>query len=121
MAIEPAADDLKRFGEAHAGRHLVMVQLLRFLQGGRERYLEYSTRAQPILGRLGAQVLYAGECTEPLLAEGGVWDAITIVRYPSRAAYLEMLADPEWRSISGLRRAALAEAMLLPMDDWPGR
>lgn len=122
MAIEPSPSDLQRFREADDRQSLAIVQLLRFREGGRQRYLEYSAKAQPILGRLGAQVLYAGECTQPLLAaEGQVWDAIVIVRYPRRETYLEMLADPEYQAIAGLRRAALAEAMMMPMNDWPGR
>ena len=120
MAIEPGSADLRRFGEGGGGP-LVLVQLLRFAEGGRDRYLEYSAAAQRTLTRVGAQVLYGGECTEPLLATGGNWDAVVLVRYPSRAAYLEMLADPDYQEIAPLRRAALREAMLLPMDDWPAR
>jgi uncharacterized protein (DUF1330 family) len=122
MAIEPSSADLQRFGEGDDGRPLVLVQLLRFAEGGRERYLEYSAAAQRLLARVGAQVLYAGECTEPLLApQGGGWDAVVLVRYPRRAAYLEMLALPEYQEIAPLRRAALREAALLPMNDWPAR
>jgi len=120
MAIEPGSADLRRFGEGGRGP-LVMVQLLRFAEGGRDRYLEYSAAAQRILTKVGAQVLYGGECTEPLLAPAGNWDAVVLVRYPSRAAYLEMLAHPDYQEIASLRRAALREAMLLPMDDWPAR
>ncbi|SRR5260370_723688 len=121
MAIEPSPGELQRFRQADDRKPLVLVQLLRFREGGRERYLEYSAKAQLILGRLGAQVLYAGECMQPLLAESPAWDGVVIVRYPSRAAYLEMLADTEYQAITGLRRAALAEVMLLQMNDWPGR
>jgi|SRR5207253_3811350 len=122
MAIEPDSGALQRFLEGDDRGFLVMVQLLRFAEGGRERYLEYSRAAQPILARIGAQILYAGECTQQLLAaEGQAWDAIVLVRYPSRAAYVEMQADPGYQAIGHLRRAAVREAMLLPMDDWPGR
>jgi len=121
MAIEPGSADLRRFGEGGGGRPLVLVQLLRFVEGGRDRYLEYSAAAQPILARFGAQILYAGECIEPLLAADGSWDAVVLVRYASRTAYLDMLADPAFQEIAPLRRAALREAMLLPMDDWPAR
>ncbi len=121
MATEPGSADLRRFGEGGEGRPLVLVQLLRFAEGGRDRYLEYSAAAQRLLAGVGAQVLYAGECTEPLLAADGSWDAVVLVRYPSRTAYLEMLAHPDYQDIAPLRRAALREAMLLPMDDWPGR
>ncbi len=119
MAIEPAGEDLQRFRKGDEGRPFVLVQLLRFVEGGREKYLEYSTAAQPILLRLGAQILYAGECVEPLLAgEGQAWDGIVVVRYPARAVYLDMLADPHYLAIVHLRRSALREAVLLPMDDW---
>ena len=119
MAIEPSAEDLERFRAGDTGRPFVLVQLLRFTEGGREKYLQFSASAQGILRPLGGQVLYAGECVQPLSGED--WDAIVIVRYPSRAAYLEMLADPRYQSIVQLRREALREAALLPMDDWPGR
>ncbi len=120
MAIEPGSADLQRFGEGGGGP-LVMVQLLRFADGGRDRYLQYSAAAQRVLAKVGAQVLYGGECTEPLLATAGNWDAVVLVRYPSRAAYLEMLAHPDYQEIAPLRRAALREALLLPMNDWPAR
>lgn len=121
MAIEPDDAELQRFGKGDDGRPLVLVQLLRFAQGGRDRYLQYSVSAQAILRGLGAQVLYAGECTDPLLAPDGGWDAVVLVRYPSRGVYLEMLADPAYQQIAPLRRSALREVVLLPMNDWPGR
>jgi uncharacterized protein (DUF1330 family) len=120
--IEPGASDLERFRKAGDGRPFVLVQLLRFTEGGRDRYLQYSVAAQPIVRSLGAQVLYAGECVEPLAAaEGQAWDAIVVVRYPSREAYVQMLDDPAYAAIAHMRKAALREAMFLPMDDWPGR
>jgi uncharacterized protein (DUF1330 family) len=121
MAIEPGEAELRRFGEADDGRPFVLVQLLRFAEGGREEYLRYSAAAQPILRGLGAQVLYAGECTDPLLAPDGAWDAVVVVRYPSRAVYREMLADRAYAAIAPQRRSAVREAVLLPMNDWPGR
>ena len=121
MAIEPDETELRRLAEGDDGRPFVLVQLLRFADGGRDRYLRYSVAVQPILRGLGAQVLYAGECTDPLLAPDGPWDAIVLVRYPSRRTYLEMLADPAYQDVAPQRRSALREAVLLPMNDWPGR
>jgi len=117
--MDPGPDELERFRAADTGRPFVLVQLLRFNDGGVEKYLRYSASAQAILRPLGAQVLYAGQCRDPLFGEG--WDAIVVVRYPSRTTYLEMLADPRYQAIVPLRREALREASLLPMDDWPGR
>ncbi|HTO95466.1 MAG TPA: DUF1330 domain-containing protein [Myxococcales bacterium] len=122
MAIDPQPGELERFLARDTGRPFVLVQLLRFASGGLEKYLQYSFAAQPILRSLGAQVTYAGACVQPLLAEPGqAWDAVVLVRYPSRAAYVEMQADPAYRAVVHLRSEALREAMMLPMDDWPGR
>ena len=122
MAVDASTSDLDRFLQGETGRPFVLVQLLRFAEGGRELYLRYSVAAQPILRSLGAQVLYAGECVEPLLAApGDAWDAIVLVRYPTRAAYVQMQSDPAYQAIVQQRRSAVREAMLLPMDDWPGR
>ena len=120
--IEPAAADLEAFRKGDDGRPFVLVQLLRFSEGGRDKYLQYSATAQPILRALGAQVLYAGECVKPLVAgEGQAWDAVVVIRYPSRSAYVQMLGDPGFKALAELRRAALREAVFLPMDDWPAR
>ena len=119
---EPTPADLEKFRKSDDGRPFVLVQLLRFTEGGRDKYLQYSATAQPILRVLGAQVLYAGESVKPLVAgEGQAWDAVVVIRYPSRSAYVQMLGDPGFRAIADLRRAALREAVFLPMDDWPGR
>ena len=122
MALEPSSDELQRFQQADDGRPFVLLQLLRFKEGGRDRYLEYAAAAQPILARIGAQILYAAEAAPPLLAgEGQTWDALVLVRFPRRAAYVEMLDDAGYRAIAPLRQAALREAVLVPTADWPSR
>jgi uncharacterized protein (DUF1330 family) len=122
VAIDPTAAELERFLREDAGRPLVMVPLLRFAEGGRELYLQYSAAVQPLLLALGGTVLYGGECKQPLVAPAsGAWDAVAVIRFPNRAAYASLLADPTYLAAVSLRRKALREAMMLPMDDWPGR
>ena len=48
MAIEPSPADLERLRKEDDGRPVVLLQLLRFNEGGRDRYLEYAAAAQPI-------------------------------------------------------------------------
>lgn len=119
MAIDPTGQDLKRFLAEDDGQPVVMLNLLRFVAGGRARYDEYARAIQPFLARAGGQVVYAGEGATALVAEAGqAWDAVLLVRYPSRAAFCRMVADPEYQKITQLRTTALAEAVLQPTRSW---
>ena len=41
-----------------------------------------------------------------------------MVRYPSRAAFLAMVADPDYQAITHLRTAGLEEAVLQATTPW---
>lgn len=120
MAIDPSGTDLKRFLAEDPGGPVVMLNLLRFAEGGRASYAQYAEKlATVILRRYGGEVVYAGNGTDPLVAEPGQsWDAVLLVRYPSREAFSQMVADPEYQQVTALRTAALTEAVLQPTQAW---
>jgi uncharacterized protein (DUF1330 family) len=120
MAIDPRGADLKRFLQEDAGGPVVMLNLLRFAEGGRESYAKYAAAlSETFLPRYGGEVLYAGDGGTPLVAEQGQdWDAVLLVRYPSREAFSRMVADPEYQQVTGLRTHALTEAVLQPTTSW---
>jgi uncharacterized protein (DUF1330 family) len=123
MAIDPRGTDLKRFlaEDAEApGRPVVMLNLLRFAEGGRASYARYAEAIAPFLVKVGGEIVYAGDGSTALVAEPGQsWDAVLLVRYPSRAAFSAMVADPEYQRITHLRTQALAEAVLQATTPWP--
>jgi uncharacterized protein (DUF1330 family) len=113
MAINPKGSDLKNFLDEDAGGAVVMLNLLRFLPGGRETYAQYALAIRPFLEGAGGEVIYYGAGSTALVAEEGQsWDAVLLVRYPSRAAFARMVADPGYQQITHLRTAALQEAVL---------
>lgn len=115
MAIDPKGKDLKQFLGEDDGRPIVMLNLLRFAEGGREKYFEYTRAVGPSLAKVGGEVVYFGQGRTALVAESGqAWDAVLLVRYPSRAAFSAMVADPEYQKIAHLRTEALVEAVLQP-------
>lgn len=121
MAIDPTGADLKRFLAEDPGGPVVMLNLLRFRpDGGRERYAEYARHlSETYLPRYGGEVLYAGSGGTALVAEDGqAWDAVLCVRYPDRAAFSRMVADPDYQEITHLRTEALVEATLQPTAPW---
>jgi uncharacterized protein (DUF1330 family) len=120
MAVDPRGADLKRYLQEDPGGPVVMLNLLRFADGGRESYAQYAEALRStFLPRYGGEVLYAGDGATPLVAEAGQeWDAVLLVRYPSRAAFSRMVADPEYQEVTALRTHALTEAVLQPTTAW---
>jgi len=120
MAVDPIGTALADFLAAEDDGPVVMLNLLRFADGGRERYAEYARAFRATFApRYGVEVLYAGDGLPALVAEPGQqWDAVLVVRYPSRSAFSRMVADPEYQQITHLRSSALQEAVLQPTTPW---
>jgi uncharacterized protein (DUF1330 family) len=120
MAIDPRGRDLKRYLQEDPGGPVVMLNLLRFAEGGREAYARYAEALRTtFLPRYGAEVLYAGDGSTVLVAEAGQdWDAVLLVRYPSREAFSRMVADAEYQEVTTWRTGALTEAVLQATVPW---
>lgn len=114
MAVDPTGATLKQLLKEDPGGPVVMLNLLRFDPERRDDYAAYSrTVGERILPRYGAEVVYYGKGSTALVAEDGqAWDAVMLVRYPSREAFSRMLADPEFAEVAALRTSALTEAVL---------
>ncbi len=94
----------------------VMLNMLQFKkEGGRESYLRYIKESGPFVAGVGAKVLYFGKGSE-LLNGTEKWDAIMLVEYPSRKAFLQMISNPEYLKIHQYREAALERAVLYATD-----
>jgi uncharacterized protein (DUF1330 family) len=120
MAVDPRGADLKRYLQEDPGGPVVMLNLLRYAEGGRVLYAQYAAAlTDTFLPRYGGEVLYAGEGSTALVAESGQdWDAVLLVRYPSRQAFSAMVADPEYQQVTELRTRALTEAVLQATRPW---
>ena len=122
MAVDPRGADLKRFLADDPGGPVVMLNLLRYREdGGREAYARYVEHFRRTATRFGAEVVYVGDGSTAVVAEPGQsWDAVLLVRYPSRAAFSEMIRDPEYQAGTHLRSGALVEAVLQATVPWSG-
>ncbi len=108
--------DLDRFLAEDDDKPVAMLNLLRFQpDGGRERYFEYVNMLGPLIGRYGVEIIYAGDGGTPLVAKPGqAWDSVVLVRYPTRRAFADMIADPDYAAANAVRVSALVEAVLQP-------
>lgn len=115
MAIDPRGRDLKAFLEKDPDAPVVMLNLLRFREGGRQDYENYLRHFRAHSEAHGATVVYYGQGDVALVAEEGqAWDAVLLVRYPSRRSFSQMVADPAYQEGAHLRSDALVEAVLQP-------
>jgi uncharacterized protein (DUF1330 family) len=115
--LDPTGNDLKRFLAEDDGEPVTMLNLLRFKpDGGRDRYDAYAAAIAPFLAKVGGGVVYFGTTGTPLVAppDDTAWDAVLLVRYPSRQAFSAMVADPDYQQITHLRTEALDAAVLQP-------
>jgi uncharacterized protein (DUF1330 family) len=114
--IELPDGALDHFLAEDPGGPVTMLNLLRFRpDGGRERYAQYVAQVQRLSAAQGLEVVFVGDGDTPLAAEAGqAWDAVVLVRYPSRQAFAAMVRDPGYRSVEHLRSEALVEAVLQP-------
>ena len=119
MPVDPTGADLKRLLSEDPGGPVVMLNLLQFREDGVASYREYSDRIGPHLAEVGGEVVYAGNLDTALVApDGWSWDAVLLVRYPSREAFTRMVANPAYQQITGLRTEALDEAVLQATSEW---
>ena len=107
---------LQEFTARAAEGPVVMLNLLDFKPaGGAERYLEYGKAVAPLLERVGAKLVYAGNADAPVIGPSK-WDSVALVEYPTRQAFLDMIASPEYAAIAHLRTEALERSELHPVD-----
>ena len=125
--IDPTGADLKRYLAEDPGGPVVMLNLLRFRpDGGRERYAEYLEhfRRTSIVACLQRRSMNERLITHLRHVDLAVpdhrqaWDAVLLVRYPSRQSFSDMVRDPDYQAGSHLRTEALVEAVLQPTTAW---
>ena len=84
---------------------------------GLEAYRAYGRTTAPIFARLGGRQVWAGRpevmVTGP---QTEAWDLAFIAEYPSAAAFLAMVSDPEYREFVKHRTAGVADSRLLRLS-----
>jgi uncharacterized protein (DUF1330 family) len=122
-AITPNVEQFKALAQAAAKDNgpVVMLNLLKFKQGGGAReYGQYGDAARGMVERLGGRLIYVGRCDQVLIGDAAQeWDAIAVVEYPSRQAFIDMVSQPDYRQAHEHREAGLERTMLIATTPTP--
>lgn len=127
-SIEPMPGQLERLlRDAAQPGPVVMINLLRYREraeypagfdaepcSGREAYQRYGAVALGKVVGVGGEIVWMGAVKMAVIGpDGEEWDDAVLVRYPSRAAFLERVAQPDYQAAAVHRTAALADSRLL--------
>jgi uncharacterized protein (DUF1330 family) len=119
MPIGPTKEQIQALVDSPLETPVVMLNLLKFAErGGGESYARYGERMRSMLEETGARVLFQGRADSVVIGDDADdWDAVILVEYPSRKAFLEMTSSPRYREVSKDRTAGLADSRLVAMTE----
>ncbi len=115
-SIQTNEDQFKALSKNPSEGPVIKLNLLKFKEnGGAASYARYAKEADRFVAGVGGKVLFLGKPRE-LLYGHETWDAVMLVQYPSRKAFLRMANDPEYLKAHEYREDALERAVLYAMD-----
>ena len=120
-AIVPTPEQMTDFFAAAEDGPFTMINLLKFKPkaeyadghdahlSGWEAYMRYGVAVAAYIKAVCGIPGYAGRVTGLMLGEvEELWDMVALAEYPSLAAFLAMVANPDYQAISIHREAGLA-------------
>jgi uncharacterized protein (DUF1330 family) len=115
-AIRPNKDQFIELMNAPDDGPVVMLNLLKFKpRGGQGEYNKYGDSVSKMVEERGGKMLWVGKVDQTLIGdvEANDWDAIALVQYPSRAAFIEMTTSKEYDGAHEHREGGLERTVLL--------
>jgi uncharacterized protein (DUF1330 family) len=127
-SIEPSQNQFAAFVEkVPGGTTIVMINLLRYRDqalypagfeaspcSGREAYRRYGETALRLVAQVGGKPIWMGSVKTVVIGpQDEEWHDAILVQYPSREAFMEMVAKPDYQQCAVHRTAALADSRLI--------
>lgn len=125
---QPDGEQLRNFRDHPRKGTIQMINLLKFHDraqyqpgevddgdvSGREAYVRYGAAVGRIATSLGGRIVWSGQPEVVFIGnDGDLWDEVVVVEYPSRDAFLQMIAMPEYQAAHVHREAGLAHQQLI--------
>jgi len=125
-AIRPNPAAFQELAASKDEGPVVMLNLLKFKEradsgdvSGRESYNRYGRDVKPMVEALGGRIIWHGRADQLLIGEED-WDAVALVEYPSRKAFLEMAMSKQMGDIHHNREAGLERTVLIACRELGG-
>ena len=128
--INPERDQFEEFKSFPRDEPVMMLNFLRFRDKavyedgreatGEEAYAAYGRESAPIFRRVAGEIIW--RATQQCMVIGPrdkQWDLIFVARYPTAAAFLEMVTDPEYQKAVRHRTAGVRDRRLIRPGEVP--
>jgi len=119
-AVDPTPDQLALVAGFPEETPFVMCNLLKFAgpEGARRYWEEYTPRVTPLAEAAGGRTITKGEVRHLIIgAAPHDWDAVWLVRWPSKAHFLAMMSHPDFPGTQEIRVRALERMALLLVQE----
>jgi uncharacterized protein (DUF1330 family) len=128
--VDPEREQFDAFKALPRDEPVAMLNLVRFREQaayadgreatGAEAYAAYGRESAPVFRRVGGEILWRGRPDVMLIGPADKqWDLVFIARYPTAAAFLEMVTDPDYREAVKHRQAAVLDSRLIRTAELP--
>ncbi len=125
-AVNPTREQLQQFLASDFTGPVAMLNLLKFKTAavygdgratdltGQQAYALYGQQMAPYVLSRGGKLLYTGSAAFTMLGEiEQLWDSVAIMEYPSKEAFVDIVAQPEVHKFAVHREAGLAGQLLI--------
>jgi uncharacterized protein (DUF1330 family) len=124
-AIRPNRDQVKELISAPDTGPVVMLNLLKFKArasegdgSGGDAYRKYGDSVTKMVEQRGGKVLWSGKAEQVLIGDAAQdWDAVALVEYPSRKAFIEMTSTKEYDAAHEDRAAGLERTIVVACSE----
>lgn len=124
MFVDPTREMFGRFRGLSEEGPILMLNLVRLRDKaeyedgtaatGAEAYAAYGRESGPVFRRVGGRIAWSGDFRLMLIGpEDERWDLCFIAEYPSGAAFVEMVKDPDYQKAVHHRQAAVLDSRLI--------
>jgi uncharacterized protein (DUF1330 family) len=125
--IDPTREKFGEFRRLPDDGPVLMLNLVRLrdkaiypdgrVATGGEAYAAYGRESLPIFRRVGGRIAWSGDFRLTLIGpEEEMWDICFIAEYPSAAAFVDMIKDPEYQKAVVNRQAAVRDSRLIRLN-----
>ena len=122
MSITPNAEQFLEYVNSDLEGEVVMVNLLKFksagasdAESGADAYGRYGDAVIKMVEAQGGKLLWLGQARHVFIGDldANDWDAVALVSYPSRQAFIDMVSTPAYNEAHTHREDGLERTVII--------